>query len=62
MWKKLDQFKSFNDFFTRKLKRESRPIDINKNSLISPGDGMLLAYENINLDKFVQVKGYTYRI
>ncbi len=58
--KQLDQFQSFNDFFTRKLKKEGRPVDGNLNSLISPGDGGLLAYENINLDKLVQVKGYTY--
>lgn len=58
--KKLEQFQSFNDFFTRKLKKEVRPIDMNLNSLISPGDGRLLAYENINLDELVQIKGYTY--
>lgn len=58
--KALDQFESFNDFFTRKLKKEGRPIDKSLNSLISPGDGRLLAYENIDLDKLVQLKGYTY--
>lgn len=58
--KSLDQFKSFNDFFTRKLKKEGRPIDKRLDSLISPGDGRLLAYEHIDLNKLVQVKGYTY--
>ena len=58
--KKLDQFKSFNDFFTRKLTNEVRPIDKLLGSLISPGDGKLVAYDNIDLNKLVQIKGYTY--
>lgn len=58
--KKLDQFQSFNDFFTRKLTNEARPIDSVLGSLISPGDGKLVAYDNIDLNKLVQIKGYTY--
>lgn len=57
-----DEFKSFNDFFTRKLKNTARSIDLNPNSLISPGDGRLLAYENINLNNIIQVKGLTYSL
>lgn len=57
-----EDFKSFNDFFTRKLKQTSRPIDMNKNSLVSLGDGKMLAYENIDLNKIIQVKGYTYSL
>lgn len=58
--KKLDQFETFNDFFTRKLTNEARPIDSVLGSLISSGDGKLLAYDNIDLHKLVQIKGYTY--
>lgn len=60
--KKVNEFKSFNDFFTRRLKKESRPIDMARDSLISPGDGKLLAYENINLDKIVHIKGGVYKL
>ncbi|MBV4420249.1 phosphatidylserine decarboxylase [Clostridium tyrobutyricum] len=55
-------FKSFNDFFTRKLKKSARPTDKNSNILISPGDGRVLAYSNIDLNKLIQVKGYTYNL
>ncbi|AND83290.1 phosphatidylserine decarboxylase [Clostridium tyrobutyricum] len=55
-------FKSFNDFFTRKLKKSARPTDKNSNILISPGDGRVLAYSNIDLNKLIQVKGYTYKL
>lgn len=60
--KDTKDFLSFNDFFYRKLKKEARPIDMNNNSLISLGDGKLFAYENINLEKLVQVKGFTYSL
>jgi len=55
-------FKNFNEFFIRKLKPEARPIDMNSDSLISLGDGRILAYENIDLNKIVQVKGFTYSL
>lgn len=60
--KSPEAFTSFNDFFYRKLKAHGRPVDMNKNSLVSLGDGRLSAYENINLDKLVQVKGFTYSL
>lgn len=55
-------FKSFNDFFYRKLKPSVRPINMNKNIVSSLGDGRIFAYENIDLDKLVQVKGFTYSL
>ncbi|WP_368489373.1 phosphatidylserine decarboxylase [Clostridium sp. BJN0013] len=57
-----DDFKCFNDFFSRTLKNNARPIDMNKKVLISPGDGRLQIYENINLNKIVQIKGCTYSL
>ncbi|MFL0248363.1 phosphatidylserine decarboxylase [Candidatus Clostridium stratigraminis] len=60
--KATEDFASFNDFFYRKLKKEARPIDMDSNALISLGDGKLLAYENIDLEKLIQVKGFTYSL
>ncbi|MBB6632243.1 phosphatidylserine decarboxylase [Clostridium algidicarnis] len=60
--KNLSKFNSFNDFFIRSLKKEARPIDENSNMLISPGDGRLFAYDNIDMDNLVQVKGLTYSL
>lgn len=56
----LSYYKNFNDFFVRKLKRETRPICSMEGSLISPGDGRILAYEDINVKKLLQVKGHEY--
>ncbi|AWI07509.1 phosphatidylserine decarboxylase [Clostridium drakei] len=60
--KNLTDFQSFNDFFTRKLTPSARPIDSNINSIISPGDGKLLVYENIDLNNVLNIKGYSYSL
>ncbi|MEA4901424.1 phosphatidylserine decarboxylase [Desulfitobacterium sp.] len=60
--KDIDEFTSFNDFFHRKLKSNARKIDTDSLSLISCGDGRLFAYENIDMDSLVQVKGFTYSL
>ena len=60
--KNIDEFENFNDFFARTLTPEARPIDYSENILISPGDGRLSAFENIDLNKVVQIKGYTYSL
>lgn len=55
-------FKSFNDFFVRKLKPEARPICMDENAFVSPGDGRLLVFENINSESLIQVKGMEYSL
>lgn len=60
--KKENEFLSFNDFFYRKLQSSARPISHDPRSVISLGDGRLLAYENIQIDQLVQVKGFTYSL
>ena len=44
--KKTSEFKSFNDFFIRELKKESRPIEKDEKVLITPSDARYLVYEN----------------
>lgn len=60
--KGLNDFKNFNDFFTRKLKPSARPIDKSNHTLVSPGDGRLTVLNNIDLDEIVQIKGLTYSL
>ncbi len=55
------EFDSFNDFFTRKLKDGSRPIDTESSHLISPCDGLLTVYK-INGDTVMPVKQSRYSI
>lgn len=60
--KKANDFLSFNDFFTRELKKSSRPISTDEKILISPGDGRILAYTDISMNKIVQVKNISYSL
>ena len=52
--KPINEFTSFNDFFYRKLKPTARPI---QNGFTSPGDGKMLAFENIADIKDFFIKG-----
>ncbi len=39
-----EDYRCFNDFFTRRIRPELRPVDYDGDTLISPCDGMLSAY------------------
>jgi phosphatidylserine decarboxylase len=48
--KPINQYRSFNEFFIRKLNPQARPIDNNPNVIISPVDGSLLVVPDISND------------
>ena len=53
----IKHFRSFNDFFIRKLKPKARPIDSNPDVAVIPADGRYYFYDNIaTCDGFI-VKG-----
>ncbi|MDD6769306.1 MAG: phosphatidylserine decarboxylase [Inconstantimicrobium porci] len=60
--KKPSEFENFNDFFARKLKKHARPFSLNKDDLISPGDGRLTVLTNIDTESLVQIKDLTYSL
>ncbi|WP_425353289.1 archaetidylserine decarboxylase [Salinicola halimionae] len=49
----------FNDFFTRELKLDARPIG---EGLVSPADGVLSRYGRIEHGTLIQAKGQTYSL
>ncbi len=55
------EFSSFNDFFTRKLKNNARPVDTSSTITVSPADGKILAYADISNSDFI-IKGYRFDI
>lgn len=55
--KSKEEFSSFNDFFTRKLKDGARPFSDDENSFISPAEGRILVYNEVSPDSQVKVKG-----
>lgn len=52
---------SYNDFFTRKVKKELRPINMDKDVLIAPSDGRVSVYD-INEDSSFMVKDTLYNV
>ncbi|MBI5159850.1 MAG: phosphatidylserine decarboxylase [Micrococcales bacterium] len=60
--KQVPQFKTFNDFFTRRLRPEARPIDFEPDVLISPADGRTLVVPELTGDLELEVKSVRYSI
>jgi phosphatidylserine decarboxylase len=58
----IGQFKSFNDFFTRALKPDARPIDAAPEALVSPVDGTISQLGRIDHDQIFQAKGHAYSV
>ena len=60
--KHLREYRSFNDFFTRRLKPECRPVDRRPDVLTAPGDGRLLVYPALHPTNVIPVKGAKRRL
>jgi phosphatidylserine decarboxylase len=60
--KKLEEYGSLNEFFTRRLKPGKRPIDRSEGSLVSPVDAKITACGVIKEGMLLQVKGQDYTI
>lgn len=58
----LNAYESFNDFFTRELKEDARPIDTTANGIVSPADGVISQLGQINDHKMLQAKGRHYDV
>ena len=56
----IREYDSFNDFFTRSLKEEARPLG--KSELISPVDGLVSQFGAIKVDLLFQAKGHYYSL
>ncbi|WP_062063773.1 archaetidylserine decarboxylase [Cellvibrio sp. OA-2007] len=53
-------YSCFNDFFTRALKPDARPIDINADSIVCPADGAISQLGKIIDGRIFQAKGQSY--
>ena len=57
-----EDYSTFNDFFTREIKPELRPILGPKNAVISPVDGIVVAYGSIDGETIIQLKNSHYSL
>lgn len=58
----LDTFRHFNDFFTRELKPEIRPVTQDMNVIVCPVDGSISQIGKINSGNIFQAKGRSYHL
>lgn len=57
-----EDYVHFNDFFTRRLKPEARPIEGDAKTLVSPVDGTISQIGSINDELVFQAKGHHYTL
>ncbi len=55
-------YETFNDFFTRALKPDARPIDNAKHSIVCPADGCISQLGDIQYGRIFQAKGQDYSL
>lgn len=57
-----DGYVSFDEFFTRTLRPDARPIDTARDAIVSPADGRLDSMGPIDASATFMVKGRPYRV
>jgi phosphatidylserine decarboxylase len=56
------RYETFNDFFTRSLHPSARPISSGLYDLVSPADGCISQFGNIEQEQIFQAKGHQFTI
>ena len=58
----IHEFKTFNEFFTRTLKDDVRPIDADSDSIVCPCDGTISMHGSIDENTLIQAKNKYFSI
>ena len=58
----LGEYRSFNDFFTRRLKPGVRPVPDDARAVVSPADGFLSQLGVVEDGRLLQAKGHAYSV
>lgn len=59
---RVEEYASFNDFFTRELKAGARPLAGGEESVVSPVDGVLSQFGTLEGGRLLQAKGVSYAL
>ncbi len=62
LYENAQEYENFNQFFTRALKPNVRPIELAPNKIISPVDGMISEIGQIDENRLLQAKGHDYKL
>jgi len=60
--KPIHEYRTLNEFFTRRLKPNMRPIDDTQNAVVSPVDAVIASCGEIHKGTILNVKGQDYSI
>lgn len=60
--KSAEEFSCFNDFFTRKLETNARPINSESKAIICPVDGAVSAIGDVDIEQIFQAKGKSFSL
>jgi phosphatidylserine decarboxylase len=55
-------YASFNEFFTRALRPDARPLDTDPRAIVSPVDGTVSEAGTLSADRLLQAKGHEYTL
>lgn len=55
-------YRHFNDFFTRALKADARPLDQSEKAVLCPADGAISQLGNIEHGRIFQAKGHSFSL
>jgi phosphatidylserine decarboxylase len=55
-------YASFNEFFTRALRADARPVDADPQAIVSPVDGTVSEAGTLSADRLLQAKGRDYTL
>jgi phosphatidylserine decarboxylase len=55
-------YRTFNAFFTRALRGAARPVEGDRDTVVSPADGTLTQFGTIEADTLLQAKGRSYSL
>jgi phosphatidylserine decarboxylase len=58
----VEDYVSFNDFFTRALKPDARPLAPEPDTFLSPVDGTISQFGRIRDGRLIQAKGHSYSL
>ncbi|NKB17209.1 MAG: hypothetical protein HC770_02285 [Pseudanabaena sp. CRU_2_10] len=53
----LESYRSFNAFFSRRLKPDARPFNTDPDVFCAPADGKVLAYPQLQAETQIPIKG-----
>jgi len=60
--RKAKDYISYNNFFTRELKDDARPINLSENIICSPVDGSIIDFGLIEDGQLIQAKKFKYKL